>query len=77
MSDQSDSLLQRHGANKCPTIHSIRKERLLLKKDFIVESHNNGIYTSMRETLVRIINRNKDIFESTNRYLKNSNRWYK
>jgi hypothetical protein len=42
---------------------------LLLKKDFPIESHNNGVYTCMREKLVRIIKRNKDIFESTNQII--------
>jgi hypothetical protein len=50
-------------------IHAIRKERLLLKKDFTIESHNNGVYTCMREKLVRIIKRFKDIFESTNQII--------
>ncbi len=44
----------------------LEKNGCYWKKDYTIESHNNGVYTCMREKLVRIKKRNKDIFESTN-----------
>ena len=62
ISDHAYILLQKHGASQWPTIHSIKRERLLMNKDFSIESHNDGVYSSLSEKLLCIITRSEKEF---------------